>query len=137
MGRTKHRAPVFGDSPQHSPRSSVALPDGTDVPDPADCDHSSISSSMLTLKRALEGSQPRSYGSPVMALKESIDSHFNGHVHSVQHSPPAPAPAPTESETYLYPVAGISNCTTHDNDQLDPSSQEVSIQNYRTRSISS
>ena len=128
VGRTKHRMPVFGDSPQHSPRSSVALSDGADVPHPTDCDHSSISSSMLTLKEALEGSQPRGYGSPVMALKESIDNHFNGHIHNVQHSPPAPAPAPapSESETYLYPVASSSNGTAQNSDQLDSSSQEVS-----------
>ena len=126
VGRTKHRMPVFGDSPQHSPRSSVALSDGADVPHPTDCDHSSISSSMITLKEALEGNQPRSYGSPVMALKESIDNHFNGHIHNVQHSPPAPAPAPSESETYLYPVASTSNGSPNINDQLDSSSQEVS-----------
>ena len=117
---------MFGESPQHSPRSSIALSDGADVADRADCDHSSISSSMLTLKEALEGNQPRNYGSPVMALKESIDNHFNGHIHNIQHSPPAPAPEPTESETYLYPVASSSSENAENCDQLDSSSQQVS-----------
>ncbi len=157
VGRTKHKMPLFGDSPKHSPRSSLVLADGGPVPispplmgdgsHPTDCDHSSISSSMVTLQEAIDsasGNNNRSYGSPVMALKESIDNHFNDHAHSVHHplgaqiihnspihnslhSPPAPAPQPLESETYLYPVASTSNGVHHHNtDQLDASPQEVS-----------
>ncbi len=130
----QHSRTVFGDSPQQSPRSSVALPpespDPPPGPHPADCDHSALSSPMLTLKDVLEGTQSRGYGSPVMALKESIDNHFNNSYvpprSAAQHSPPAPAPAPAESETYLYPVASASNGTAQASDQLDSSSQEVS-----------
>lgn len=93
-GKSKHKTPFSEEIQRHSmyAGSTPTKQNGSLRPSPA-------SVSMSALREAFEASDHRSHGSPVMAMKETIDSHFNGTMSKsnlVNDS--------VDGETYLYPV---------------------------------
>ena len=98
VGKSKHKMLFHEEQQRHSMyvSSSPSKQEGN-------LSQSQASVSMSALREAFEATDLRGHGSPVMALKETIDNHFNGTVSSV-NMPSTSGMDSTDGENYLYPV---------------------------------